>query len=186
MAPLESAWLDLRNLRDQIGVTRNLGASVSPRGIPLDSLSARAARARARVRKLGDAASRERLAAPDSIALAAILRDLRGMESGAASVEDEPAPPTDCGEAFPAALGRASLDSLTGRTFACYGDAARRIIVGPDTLDRLSILGLLGRTDDPDRRRRLFLALEPVWRSVNGDDAAGSPYRRMVRLRLDD
>jgi hypothetical protein len=79
----------------------------------------------------------------------------------------------------------APLDSLTSHTFACYGAAARRIIVDADTLDRLSILGLLGRTDDPDRRRRLFLALEPVWKSVNGDDAEASPYRAMVRGRLE-
>jgi hypothetical protein len=56
-------------------------------------------------------------------------------------------------------------------------------VVDRDTLDRLAILGLLGRTDDPERRRRLFLALQPIWRAVNGDDGAGSPYRRMVALR---
>ena len=51
-----------------------------------------------------------------------------------------------------------------------------------ETLDRLTILGLLGRTQDPDRRRRLFLSLDPVWRSINGDDSPSSPYRQLVRL----
>ena len=92
MAPLESAWLDLRNLRDQIGITRSLGATVSPRGIPLDSLSARADRAGVRVRRLVEAAARERLAAADSSALAVITRDLPGLEAAAAAGENEALP----------------------------------------------------------------------------------------------
>jgi hypothetical protein len=44
------------------------------------------------------------------------------------------------------------------------------------------VLGLLPRTDDPARRRELFLALQPLWRSMNGDDGADSPYRQLVRL----
>jgi hypothetical protein len=43
-------------------------------------------------------------------------------------------------------------------------------------------VGMLGTTDDADRRRRLFLALEPVWLSINGDDGAHSPYRTMIAL----
>ncbi len=49
-----------------------------------------------------------------------------------------------------------------------------------DTVDRLTILSALGRSDDPDRRRRLFLALDPVWRSVNRNNEASSPYRRLI------
>jgi hypothetical protein len=56
-------------------------------------------------------------------------------------------------------------------------------VVDGDTLNRLAILGLLARTDDPGRRERLFRALEPVWRSVNGDNGPDSPYRRLVALR---
>ena len=54
-----------------------------------------------------------------------------------------------------------------------------------DTLDRLSILGTIGRTEDAARRRELFLALEPVWRSVNADDGSASPYRRLIALEVD-
>jgi hypothetical protein len=49
-----------------------------------------------------------------------------------------------------------------------------------DTLDRLSILGALGRTESPDVRRKLFLGLEPVWRSVNRDNRPASPYRLLI------
>jgi hypothetical protein len=183
LAELERAWLALRTLHDQLGITRNLGATVSPRGVPADSLSARIARASSRVHGLAARVRAAELGRGDAAAFAQLREDLARLDSEAAA---RPAPledPPDCGDPLPEPLRSASLDSLTTRTFACYGAAARRIVVDHDTLDRLSILGLLGRTDDSARRRRLFLALAPVWRSVNGDDSAGSPYRTMVRLR---
>lgn len=186
MARLESAYLELRDLRDQLGVTRSRGATVSPRGVPLDSLVAKAESARTRVLTLlDDAPGMGRRSAGDSAALGYMRRQVIRLGPATEANEEAAARPVECQETFPAALRSVSLDSLTGRTFACYGAAARRIIVEGDTLDRLSILGLLGRTDDPERRRRLFRALEPVWQSVNGDDGEGSPFRAMVRGRLD-
>jgi len=182
LAGIEHAWLSLRTLHDQLGITRDLGAGVSPRGIPRDSLLARLRRDSrlmaeliARAPQGLDSADRRALARMES-ALATIQADLAG-------------PPVErvlgdeCLEAFPEAMVWASLDSVTARTFACYGEAARRVVVDRDTLDRLSVLGLLGRTGDPERRRRLFLALGPIWRAVNGDDGSGSPYRSMARRR---
>jgi hypothetical protein len=58
------------------------------------------------------------------------------------------------------------------------------VVIGGDTTDRLSILGALGRTDDPAERRRLFLSLEPVWRSVNGHNDDASPYRQLIALEV--
>jgi len=106
------------------------------------------------------------------------------MGSAAQSNPEAAAKPVDCQPASTEGLASAALDSLTRHTFECYGAAARRILFEGDTLDRLSILGLLGRTDDPARRQRLFLALEPVWRSVNGDDRDASPFRAMARGRV--
>jgi hypothetical protein len=74
------------------------------------------------------------------------------------------------------------LDSLRARMYACFGWAQSHLLFEGDTLDRLTIVGMLGTTDDTDRRRRLFLALEPVWLSINGDDGARSPYRTMIAL----
>jgi hypothetical protein len=54
------------------------------------------------------------------------------------------------------------------------------VIVEGETQDRLSVLGALGRTESPDRRRNLFLSLEPVWRSVNRDNGPASPYRQLI------
>ena len=183
LGELERSWLELRNLHDQLRLTRSLGADRSPRGASLDSQIVRIRRALPRVRDLSQRIPRSGLSASDQQALAVLTADLAILQAESQESPITREDPPDCTEAFPARLRQAPLDSLTARTFACYGAAARRIVVGRDTLDRLSILGLLGRTEDSVRRRELFLALAPVWRSVNGDDADASPYRAMVRLR---
>ena len=180
---LERAWLELRTLSDQLGVTRNLGALVSPRGERADSLAVRVARTASDLRDRAGRIPVQPLAVEDARALALLREQLATLAAEAGARPAPVADPADCAEPFPNRLRQAPLDELTTRTFACYGAAARRIVVDGDTLDRLAILGLLGRTEDPARRQRLFLALEPVWRSVNGDDGDGSPYRRMVSLR---
>jgi hypothetical protein len=180
---VERAWLTLRTLDDQLRLTRSLGAALSPRGVSTDSLVARIRRQSALVHSLVARVPPAELGPADARALAFLDQELAALDAGVAGTPVDRVDPTDCAEAKPENLRRARLDSLTAHTFACYGAAARRIVFDGDTLDRLSILGLLGRTDDPERRRRLFLALRPVWHSVNGDDADASPYRAMVRLR---
>lgn len=183
LARLERAWLELRNLDDQLRTTRSLGATVSPRGVPVDSLAARVARASAAVSALAAQVPRDQLDSAEARAYASLGGQLAGLHAETTDSPAAAADPADCAEPFPAGLRGATLQAITVHTFACYGAAARRIIVDQDTLDRLSILGLLGRSDDPERRRRLFLALTPVWQSVNGDDGENSPYRAMVGLR---
>ena len=180
---LEHTWLEYRDLRDRLGITMNLGATVSPRGVPAESLVARSHRLQRDLDRMAAAVPAGQLGALDQRAFRFLEGELHRLE---AEDRDRPAPtaePGDCADPFPARLRGASLDSLTARTFACYGAAARRIVVDADTLDRLAILGRLGRTEDPAQRRRLFLALAPVWQAVNGDDGEASPYRRMVALR---
>jgi hypothetical protein len=186
LAALERAWLELRTLHDQLRLTRNLGAAVSPRGVPADSLLLRIRERSDFVHMLAGELPRQRLDQRDAQALAFLSQELATLDAETAVRPVAAVDPSDCAAGFPEGLRQAGLDSLTAHTFACYGAAARRILFEGDTLDRLSILGLLGRTEDPDRRRRLFLALAPVWRSVNGDDGEASPYRRMVRLRTTD
>jgi hypothetical protein len=73
-------------------------------------------------------------------------------------------------------------DRLREHLYRCFGAAARSLEVGGETLDRLTVLGRLGEADDPAERRRFFMALEPVWRAVNGDAGPRSPYRQLMRL----
>jgi hypothetical protein len=76
------------------------------------------------------------------------------------------------------------LDSLRKRIYDCYGWAQHRIVVGDDTLDRLSVLGKIAREADSSRRRALFLALSPTWKSINGDNRTDTPYRALTGLEV--
>ena len=115
----------------------------------------------------------------------ALARDLAPPADAvpAASGAAEPRPDCRYDAAAIGAIPR-GLDSLRRRIYACYGWAQHRVLVGADTTDRLSLLGALGRTEDPAERRRMFLALEPVWRSMNEDNGPESPYRRMIALSV--
>ena len=62
-----------------------------------------------------------------------------------------------------------------------YGRAASAVRVGAESLDRLTVLDRLTQLEDPAERRRHFEALEPVWRSIDGDGGLRSPYRELTR-----
>jgi len=72
-------------------------------------------------------------------------------------------------------------DSLAARLYDCYGAAAHAVPVDGESLERLTVLGLLGVTGDPALRRRLFFGLDHVWRTVNAGDDAASPWRELLR-----
>jgi hypothetical protein len=82
--------------------------------------------------------------------------------------------------------GGSGLDSLRRRIYSCYSWAQSHVLVGGDTLDRLSVLGALGRTESAERRRQLFLALDPVWRSVNRGNEPASPYRQLIAREVSE
>ena len=173
---LEERWLEFRDLRDQLGITRNLGATVLPRGVPAESLSARSGRMADRIREMI-----AQLPAPGLNPSDARAFDFLRDEFTRLSSEDRERPrpdetPPDCAEPYPSRLRTATLEVLTARTFACYGAAARNIVVGRDTLDRLAILGLLGRTDNPARRRRQC-------RPTSSSSSAPTPRRKTYAMR---
>jgi hypothetical protein len=132
--------------------------------------------ARAEWRVLRQQADTSRLGPLDARALRTMDHDAVLLLRTSTPVSSSSIP--DCRGALPQ-----TLVQLTERTVACFGRAAERIVVDRDTLNRLEVLGLLARTPDPARRKRLFLALAPTWRSVNGENDARSPYRTLVRLR---
>lgn len=183
LARAESAYHDLRSLKDQIDVTTYRGADRNVRGESIRELLARYTAARPAVVAL--------LAEPDSQMLGSDDRRARGIMRR--TMDRELVERLDVANSAPVSgpphctysadsLASRGRDSLLARVYDCYAYAARTIVVESDTLDRLTILGMLGRTDDPERRKRLFLALDPVWRSVNGDNSAHSPYRHLIRL----
>ena len=181
LAAAESLYLDLREVRDRIDVAVAAARNVASGGTPVSALAARHHELRRAVLERLGAVDSSRLSAVDRRALGvmrwALERDLTPVSAAAASPAAERRP--DC-RYDPAAFSRA--DSLRARIYACYAWAQHHVIVGDDTLDRLTVYGELARSESPEQRRRLFLALDPVWRSINGDNPVTSPYRRLIAL----
>ncbi len=171
LAPAESLFLVLRTQRDRIDVADASGRSSTDLVPRYDSLRA----------ALGP-----RLAAIDSAGLSpadaralGVMRTVLSRDLGPAS------PPAAASEtAAPRCAYGDDADSVSAALYACYGWAQSHVVVDGDTVDRLTVLGDLGRTEDAARRRELFLSLEPVWRSVNGDNGPSSPYRRLIALKV--
>jgi hypothetical protein len=134
------------------------------------------------------------------------LRQARGAESGNGRIEKlrssllrdldalpKPGSPED--ERAAATMRRAlqasadeaasptALEERTHAIYAAYTKAAERISFDGEVLNRLAVFERIARTDDPEMRRRLFLSLEPLWKSVNGENDSASPYRALVRER---
>jgi hypothetical protein len=186
LAAAESAFADLRVIRDRIAITTASGRRESPEGVSLRVLGRRHDERRAAFAQRLAAIDSTRLGDQDRRALgimrATLERDLTPIAAALEAAPRAEAVPDCRYDATAIAAAPNGLDSLRGRIYDCYGWAQHHIVVGADSMNRLSVLGALARTEGPEERRRLFLALEPVWRSVNGDNNPESPYRLLLRL----
>ena len=66
--------------------------------------------------------------------------------------------------------------------YACFEEIGSRIDFEGRTMVRTTALQQLQQLEDGARRKRLFLALTPLWTAVNGANTPDSPYRRMMAL----
>jgi hypothetical protein len=195
LAAAESIYAATRDLRDRLDVTLAAGRHEVAGGTSIAALLPRYDSLRGRVQSDLSAIDSSALGADDARALGIMRRTLSrdlgplalpgpGVTSGGPSQSSEPRP--ECAYDPGSLAGRThGLDSLRARIYSCYGWAQSHVAADDDTLDRLSILGALGHTEDSARRRRLFLSLEPVWRSVNGGGGTTSPYRRLIALEVE-
>jgi hypothetical protein len=71
-------------------------------------------------------------------------------------------------------------DDLRARTLAGYAAATASVEIDGETIDRGTALGRLATEPDAGARRRLFEAMAPIWRSMDGDGSGSSPYRRLL------
>ncbi len=188
IAAAESAYADLRALRDRYDVTAAAGLVATPEGLPLDTMARRHDELRARVAARLASTDSAALAPDDARALgvmrAALARDLGHLALSAAAAPPANAQPGCAYDPAAVSQGVGGLDSLRKRIYGCYGWAQHHVVAGGDTLDRLSVLGAIAQTADPGERRRLFLALEPVWQSINGGNEPQSPYRTLIGLEV--
>jgi hypothetical protein len=182
LATAESLYADLRDVRDRIDVTR--ASARAPANMPgLPGLIVKHNSLRSTVVSRLAAIDSAPLGKEDRRALetmrGALARELDSL--GPARADSSSAREPSC-TYDPRSIADSSggLDSLRNRIYACYGWAQSHLGVGSDTLDRLTILGALGRTESSAIRRELFLSLDPVWRSMNADDGSSSPYRVLI------
>ena len=66
-----------------------------------------------------------------------------------------------------------------------YGSAATSIRFRGETLDRLTVLARLATEPEAATRRGIFESLETIWRVVDGDGGARSPYAAIARGAAD-
>ncbi|MET0556075.1 MAG: hypothetical protein ABW221_23755 [Vicinamibacteria bacterium] len=178
LATVEDDYGSARSLKDQADVAIAGGGTAhhAGRGLPR-------AYAALRARVAGGLPAAEAKTEDDRRAVAVMQR---ALQSDLPALLDEPAPSAPdaacTGDAAVIARGPEAWDRLRAHLYRCFGAAASSLRVGDEEVDRLTILGRLGDADDPAERRRLFLALQPLWRAVNGDNGPESPYRQLVRL----
>lgn len=173
----EASYLSWRHDADRVDLLEALGATRTPDGVTAADARRREGRSRAAFsRHLAAAAGA--WTGEDSLALAVMRASWNADHDPGDTGAGTPGCPAN---RSPASLTSAeALARFSAEMMACFQQAANRIVVDGDTVNRLGILGLLARVTDPERRRRLFLALGPVWRSINGDNTPDSPYRRML------
>jgi len=181
LAPAESLYLELRDIRDRIDVQTEAGQA---HVLAKEGLVARHNTLREQISSSLATLDSTTLGSEDARALGTMRTTLaRGL--GPVSVRDAspnqtPGPPA-CDYVAPILLQQPhGLNALRTRMYSCYAWAQSHVVVGGDTTDRLSVLSRLGHTEDAAKRRELFLALAPVWRSVNSDNTRESPYRRLI------
>ncbi|MGH7622754.1 MAG: hypothetical protein ACREMU_10480, partial [Gemmatimonadaceae bacterium] len=169
----------------RIGVTTARGMDADTDGETLSRLRARYAATRATDSTALAAVDSAALPTEDQRALGVMRATLHG-ELGATpeadvSIGADSAPACDY-DAAAMARGDSAYDRLHDRIYACYGRAVQRVQFEGKMLDRLTALGMLAKMDDRERRHRLFVAIDTIWRSMNGDDGPASPYRVYLRL----
>ena len=187
LAPAESMFQALHLVKDRIGVTSARGASADTDGTSRAEQQRRYAATRAPLAAALASIDSARLAPEDQHALGAMRASLAGglatdaedPESGDAARHAQP----DCHyDATALAHGDSAYERLERRMYACYTRAVQRVQFEGKTLDRLTAIGMLAQMDDRAQRHRLFAAIDTIWRSMNGDDGEGSPYRQFVKL----
>ncbi|MBV8341184.1 MAG: hypothetical protein JO173_02275, partial [Gammaproteobacteria bacterium] len=74
-----------------------------------------------------------------------------------------------------------TMAELSPALYACFEALGNRLEFEGRTIVRTTALELLQELEEPARRERLFAALAPLFRSINGDGGPASPYRRLLR-----
>lgn len=177
LAELEARFHSVKDRHALWFNAKSRGVSIALTGEALPDLVARYAAERSVLAAgLGGEALEAALDDADRLALAQMREalELLPLELAAA------------GDADAASCRPAVADSFSAQSawmYGCFSAAASSLAFEGETLDRLGLMARLAREPDPQRRQALWLAMQPLWTAVNGDNGTDSPYRRLIRLR---
>lgn len=113
---------------------------------------------------------------------AADARVARVLRDKLASFEEPAAPGLGAGRCEDAARRDLDYRALSNALVGCFTVIANRLDFEGGTIDRASALSQLHQIAEPQRRKALFDAFRPLWKAVNADNAADSPWRRLIAL----
>lgn len=176
LAEAERLYADSRDLYFQASVVQAGGRERNDRGVALEQLRGAWQALSARALERLVALDTTRYGNEDRHAIGVMRETLLSQEMSDSSSG------VACGSDV-TELAQRSVERLSAATYDCFGWRASRVVVGLDTLDRLSVLSALGRESDAARRRLLFTSLSPVWEAMNGRNEPTSPWRTLVSLR---
>jgi hypothetical protein len=72
--------------------------------------------------------------------------------------------------------------ALREALYACFGALSNSLDFEGEKVTRVGAFDLLTRLNEPERRKKLFLAFVPLWQAINGRSERDSPYRRAVAM----
>ena len=107
-------------------------------------------------------------------------RALKLMQKGVESISpgrSSPAHKLQCKDAQARELKTADLRSAL---YSCFEELGNNLEFEGNRLTRVAALDLLTQIAEPDRRKSLFMAFVPLWKALNGNNEAESPYRRLI------
>ena len=109
-------------------------------------------------------------------------RAIRLMRADVSASSPTPRSLAPTGHCKDAARQDLALEPLQDALYACFAELGNSLRFEEGTVTRVAAFDLLARLQEPQRRRSLFMAFTPLWQALVGDDAAASPYRRMIRM----
>jgi hypothetical protein len=75
-----------------------------------------------------------------------------------------------------------SYSQLRSALTACFDEVGNNLQFDRKKLTRGGAFGKLEQLDGPARRKAVFLAMQPLYDAINGNDQRSSPYRRLIKL----
>jgi hypothetical protein len=86
------------------------------------------------------------------------------------------------GRCADARQGGLAYTALSEALVACFDEYGNNIEFEGARHTRVAALDLLAQINEPGRRKALFMAFVPLWRTINAGGTADSPYRRLIGM----